>query len=492
MPEIIYKELNKYLDQSSKFYPVCLIYGEEMLYKSALNSILDFLLPGEQKKFNYEPIDGANENIYDAVQRVNTYSLMPGTKVVGITDSKIFYSKQDHGIILEKAKKACDENNIKKGARLILNLLGLLHLGYEDISRQNRKKALKIEAQFGNDVKWFDDIIKYCITGGLAIPEAKDTGNALQQAVEKGFPEGNHLIITTDMVDKRRLLFKTIKKKGIIIDCSVPKGERRVDKTAQEGVLREKAKEILAEGGKKIDGAAFRAMSEMTGFDLRTFCNNLQKLVVYIGNREKITTDDVNQVLKRTKKDPIYEFTNAVTDRNTENAVFYLNSLLAGGEISHPLQLLAAMTNQIRKLLIVKDFIENSNGTIWNRSVQYNDFKNKIIPLIKEHDQALLNRFAEWEKNFSPEEDDDPSEKKKKKKPAKAKISSDLVIAKNPGNPYPVYQIFRKSDNFTKDELLADLVFINKSDLRMKSGENPKLVLEDTVFFVCINKSISR
>jgi len=491
MPETTYKELNKYLHQPSKFYPVCLIYGEEMLYKSALNSILDFLLPGEQKKFNYEPIDGANENIYDAVQRVNTYSLIPGTKVVGITDSKIFYSKQDHGVILEKAKKACDENNIKKGAKLVLNLLGLLHLGFEDISRQNREKALKIEALFGNDLKWFDDITQYCIAGGLAIPEAKDTGNALQQAVEKGFPQGNHLIITTDMVDKRRLLFKTIKEKGIIIDCSVPKGERRVDKTAQEGVLREKAKEILSEGEKKIDGAAFRAMCEMTGFDLRTFCSNLQKLVVYIGDRKKITTDDVSQVLKRTKKDPIYEFTNAVTDRNIENVLFYLNSLLAGGEISHPLQLLAAITNQIRKLLIIKDFIESSHGGIWNRGVQYNDFKIKIIPLIKDHDQALLNQFAEWEKNFSPDlpEDDDLPKKKKKKKPAKAKISSDLVIAKNPGNPYPVYQMFRKSDNFTKDELLADLDFISKADLRMKSGNNPKLVLEDTVFFVCINSA---
>jgi len=42
------------------------------------------------------------------------------------------------------------------------------------------------------------------------------------------------------MVDKRRSLFKTILKTGLVIDCSVPKGDRREDRIAQETVMTRK------------------------------------------------------------------------------------------------------------------------------------------------------------------------------------------------------------------------------------------------------------
>ena len=44
----------------------------------------------------------------------------------------------------------------------------------------------------------------------------------------------------------------------------------------------------------------------MTGFDLRTFINNLEKLIAYTGERKNITKDDVKSVLERTRIDPIY------------------------------------------------------------------------------------------------------------------------------------------------------------------------------------------
>ena len=42
-----------------------------------------------------------------------------------------------------------------------------------------------------------------------------------------------------------------------------------------------------------------------------------------------ISVADVESVLKRTKKDPIYDLTNAIADRQIEKALFLLNSLLA-------------------------------------------------------------------------------------------------------------------------------------------------------------------
>ena len=73
------------------------------------------------------------------------------------------------------------------------------------------------------------------------------------KVIEKEFPKDNHLIILTDIVDKRRSLFKVIREVGTIIDCSVPKGERRADKTAQESVLFDRMKKILEQHEKTID-----------------------------------------------------------------------------------------------------------------------------------------------------------------------------------------------------------------------------------------------
>ena len=61
---------------------------------------------------------------------------------------------------------------------------------------------------------------------------------------------------------------------------------------------------------------AFTRLYEMTGFDLRTFSNNLEKLVLFAGERQEITEDDVAAVLERSKQDPIYVLTGAVSDRN--------------------------------------------------------------------------------------------------------------------------------------------------------------------------------
>jgi len=94
MTEINYKELSNHLKdrKTGDFAAVYLIYGEELLYKNSLEMLLDALMPGTKRSLNYEPVDGTNDKIKDAIERINTYSLLAGTKVVAICDSKIFYS----------------------------------------------------------------------------------------------------------------------------------------------------------------------------------------------------------------------------------------------------------------------------------------------------------------------------------------------------------------------------------------------------------------
>ncbi len=201
---------------------------------------------------------------------------------------------------------------------------------------------------------------EYCEEKNLKVAKSESSAKVLQDSIEKGFPKDNHLIITTENVDKRKTLYKAIKKHGVIFDCSVPKGDRKADKAEQDLVIRQSMDTILKKAKKTIEPAAVNALRNLTGFDLRTLAGNLEKLIDFTQDRKKIVLDDVNKVLKRTKTDPIYELTGAISDRNLQQALFYTSSLLANN--FHPLQILAALTNQVRKLIISKDFLQSSFG----------------------------------------------------------------------------------------------------------------------------------
>jgi len=72
--------------------------------------------------------------------------------------------------------------------------------------------------------------------------------------------------------------------------------------------------------------------------------------------------------------------------------------------------------------------------------------------------------------------------RKKKKKPT----PTDLVIAKNSQNPYPVYQMLLKSEKFTTHELIASFEKLSEADLRLKSTrQSQKLVLEQAILGIC-------
>jgi len=494
MSEINHKLLKKYLkdlrsDSAKEFAAVYLLFGEELLVKNSYDELLNALLPSGNRSANYDPVEGPTENVYDVIESANTFSLLPGSKVVAMRDSRIFYTRDNKSRLLENSKKAYDGDDIKKAAKYFLSLMSNLNLSFEDVDPANRSKTFKSASDLIQLGDWLDDVIGYCQENELDIPEPSDQAGALQKAIEKGFPENNHLVITTDVVDKRRGLYKAISKQGVAIDCTVPKGDRRADKMAQEDILVQKMTEILKPSNKEMDKGAYLALLDMTGFDLRTFCSNLEKLIDYVGKRNTITVEDVESVLKRTKKDPIYDFTNAVADRQIEKVIFFLNSLLAAD--FHPLQILAAVANQVRRLTLAKDFVKSKQATGWHAGLSFNAFQQSVMPAIVAYDQELLKILEGWDNpvSSSGEIEKTPARGKGKKK---KKIQTDLLLARNPKNAYPVYQLMKKSERYSKTELLAAVGLLYETDAQLKlSGQDPKLILERLVFKLCHRQMMS-
>ena len=61
-----------------------------------------------------------------------------------------------------------------------------------------------------------------------------------------------------------------------------------------------------------------------------------------------------------------------------------------------------------------------------------------------------------------------------------------MIIARNPKNSYPVYQLLKKSELFTKTDLTDALDLVNEADIQLKSSpQDPKLVLEKVIMSIC-------
>ncbi|MCP4023212.1 MAG: DNA polymerase III subunit delta, partial [Desulfobacteraceae bacterium] len=179
---------------------------------------------------------------------------------------------------------------------------------------------------------------------------------ALLQLVKKGIPKSHYLMMVTPVTDKRKALFKAIDAHGIIVDCSVAKGSRKADLEAQKNVIRQVGQTRLSESGKQLNENAFLRLLDLTGFNLSVFSQNIDKLIAYSGKNQVISIKDVNAIIQRNKKDPIYNLTNSLMERDSKNALFFTNSLFKEG--FHPLQILKAIENQVRKLILVKCFVK--------------------------------------------------------------------------------------------------------------------------------------
>jgi DNA polymerase-3 subunit delta len=98
-----------------------------------------------------------------------------------------------------------------------------------------------------------------------------------------------------------------------------------------------------------------------------------------------------------------------------------------------------------------------------------------VLPEVEKWDRCLVNTLKEWEDRF------DPAAPKSAKK-----VTTDLLIAKNPKNAYPVYQLFTRAAHFTMAELVNALIGLKDADMSLKTSAQPAgVVLERAIMGIC-------
>ena len=82
-----------------------------------------------------------------------------------------------------------------------------------------------------------------------------------------------------------------------------------------------------------------------------------QKLAAYVGERETITAEDVEQIATHTAECTVFAMVDALVDGQAERAFSLLNVLLESGE--QRIGVLALITRQYRQMMYVKDMQES-------------------------------------------------------------------------------------------------------------------------------------
>jgi DNA polymerase-3 subunit delta len=104
-------------------------------------------------------------------------------------------------------------------------------------------------------------------------------------------------------------------------------------------------------------------------------------------------------------------------------------------------------------------------------------FKSGPFKAVLADDGSFAALADAWDSILNP-----PADGKKKKKTA----SSDLVLAKNPKSPFPVFQTLKKAERFSRDALISSMIELSEIDLRMKStGQDPRMLLETFLIKLC-------
>lgn len=158
-------------------------------------------------------------------------------------------------------------------------------------------------------------------------------------------PPTTCLVFVGEKVDQRKKFFQELKKKGELVEC------KRPYENQLGAFIREEAKGL----GKRIESAAAEMLVYLVGSNLGELTTQLEKVALYVGQREAITIGDVRGIVSDTKIESVFDLANAMGERDPAKALRSLATILRDGEA--PLMLLAMIARHFRQLWRVRDLM---------------------------------------------------------------------------------------------------------------------------------------
>jgi DNA polymerase-3 subunit delta len=221
------------------------------------------------------------------------------------------------------------------------------------------------------------------------------------------------LVMTAPKVDMKRQFYRQLGSRA----TRVPLANLRERETV------EWIKERVKSHGRTIESKGAAMLQNSVGNDQSYLANEIEKLVMCVGERRTITREDVEAVAGESRANSIFELSDAIGRLDSYRSIVLVNNLLAWGQ--KPTGILAFMLRQMFILLGIKS-LQKRRAT----------------------NQEICRRF-------------------------------NLV-------PYYLGGYLRQAERFTESGLRERIKLIQSSEGRLKSsGSNRSLELESLVYRLC-------
>lgn len=440
-----------------KIYPVYLLHGEETyLIEDTLDKMIELLVPDSTRNFNLDIFSSHDFSIEEVLSLANTYPVMAQRRVVVLKDPSFINSKKEIKALelFNKSRDFFEASDYEKSAVLLAKCL---NIDPQEIvpegnaykrSIETFKKEYETELS-ASDIEFLDNSAKNLskYTENSITYSSQSDLDYLINWINNGSDTTVFIIVAYSSLNSNDKLVKAISQKGIVLNFTKLKQSTYINRDPMYRLVIDR----LKAQNKSIAPDAFSELQKKTGNDMRQIFDELDKLITFIGNRQKIEKKDVEEIVTQSDFDGIFDLTNAVAQKSLPLALAKLKSLLDKGE--HPILIHTMLTRQIRFLLQVKLIIECGYLKQEFSQMSYDIFQQRVY------------------KNISPE---------------LINLLPDSKQSNILKQPYPLHVSIKQAKNFSIQSLIKAMEYLLESDIQLKTGTlTPELVIEMLVINLC-------
>lgn len=178
------------------------------------------------------------------------------------------------------------------------------------------------------------------------------------------------LVLVATKLAKNTRLYKTVDKLGGVAEYAAPR----------KSEYPREVQRMFEDRGKPVCLDAAELLVSAVGYDLRRLSTEVDKAVAFVGTRGEVERGDIEQVASTTAENSIFEFTDALSDRDCRAALALLDHLLSDGESVFALH--AMSLRVVRDLIVARALLDKGGGSLGEiaRAVGRPDWQVRNLP----------------------------------------------------------------------------------------------------------------
>jgi len=452
--------------QRGRISPVYLLHGAEAyLIEDSLDEMIEALAPKNVRDFNLDIFSNPEVSVAEVLSIADTYPVMAERRVVVVKDPAFLGAKKqlDPMDIFYDSRESHRMGNLARSAALLARALDLdpeeFAEGGTAFKRAIESFKSKNEDELSSeDLEFLEDTANSLTTQIDVIPAVSATSDLdrlLEYLENRPAPTTVLIFTVTSTLSSNRKVVKVISRVGKVISFGRFQQSRYVNRDPMYQMVVAK----LREHKKTIAPDAFIELQKKTGNDMRQTFDELDKLVTFVGEKQRIEKGDVEELVTRTSFDSIFNLTNAISQKSLPMALANLKSVMEKREKgAHTIVWIHVMlTRHIRLLLQAKLLLENGDLKPEMARMSSDAFQRNVY---KKLPSDIVGKLPD---------------------------SKELNILKQ--HPYALHITLRQANDFTIQELVNAMGRLLEADIQLKTGRlTPELVIEMLVMDL-VNKA---